>query len=568
MSGAPVLVQAEGPMRIQEPGSRKVTASFGYGYGGMPWSGIRESAYDGASTHNPDLSGYQPFNYSPQAALSLDKDALGARVHDMARNDGWASAAVARQVDSIIGSGWRLTSKPDAIALGISPEAAGDLAIQIESAWRLYSTDEEQCDVGQRLSVGGLLAVGFRHRCQDGEALGAILWRDRGHDFSTCFQVIHPDRLSTPYGHYDTTNFRQGIELGPDGEPLAYHIRCQHPGDIGILDPDSYRWDRVARKLPNGRRQIVHAYEPLAADMVRGAPPLAPVIQKLHMLGRYDKAELQAAVLNAVLAAVVTSNDQEQAAKALQGHNPLAENGEDFTGLQAARSDFYSRGLNIPGAQVSYLYPTDKLELTRPQHPNSGFEQFYRTGLRNVAAAAGVTYEQLSNDWSQTNYSSARAGLLEIWKGFTARGDNFGHQYLGPFFAAWLEEAIARGKVKLPKGAPEFRAARTAYCQARWIGPARGWVDPKKEAEAAILRMGSGLSTLERECADQGQWWVDVVQQRARERRMLIAEGLDPDTMLRPKLPTGTQAGDGALPAPPAAPTGPSQDPDEEVEPS
>ena len=149
--------------------------------------------------------------------------------------------------------------------------------------------------------------------------------------------------------------------------------------------------------------------------------------------------------------------------------------------------------------------------------------------------------------------------MLEVWKGFTARGNNFAKQFVQPHYANWLEEAIDRKRVKLPRGAPPFRERRSAYCQNRWIGPARGWVDPKKEAEAAELRMAIGISTLEKECADQGEWWVEVVQQRARERRYLLSEGLDPDALIRPKLPSGTQAGDGAVPAAP----GPVQNPDD-----
>jgi len=51
-----------------------------------------------------------------------------------------------------------------------------------------------------------------------------------------------------------------------------------------------------------------------------------------------------------------------------------------------------------------------------------------------------------------------------------------------------------------------------------WMGPPRGWIDPVKEAQAAVLRMDAGLSTLEQECAEQGMDWEDNVYQRAIER--------------------------------------------------
>ena len=127
------------------------------------------------------------------------------------------------------------------------------------------------------------------------------------------------------------------------------------------------------------------------------------------------------------------------------------------------------------------FYPGEKITLTQPGHPNAVFENFVRASLRNVASAMGISYEQLSMDWSQTNYSSARAALLEIWKGFTARKSAFADQWMSPIYGCWLEEAIDTGRIRVPAGAPEFRDARDAYIPAEWIGPGRGWVDPEKE---------------------------------------------------------------------------------------
>src|SRR5690606_6581458 len=108
----------------------------------------------------------------------------------------------------------------------------------------------------------------------------------------------------------------------------------------------------------------------------------------------------------------------------------------------------------------------------------------------------------------------------------------FAQGFARPIFAAWLEEAIARGEVKLPPGAPDFWEAKAAYCRCRWIGPGRGWVDPVKEAQASQIRMEIGLSTLEDEAAEQGRDYQEIIDQRARERREWAAAGL-PD----PNLP-------------------------------
>ena len=65
--------------------------------------------------------------------------------------------------------------------------------------------------------------------------------------------------------------------------------------------------------------------------------------------------------------------------------------------------------------------------------------------------------------------------------------------------------------------APDFYENKRAYSRSRWIGPGRGWVDPVKEAQAARLRREGRLSSLEQECAEQGQDWEDILEQVALE---------------------------------------------------
>ena len=52
------------------------------------------------------------------------------------------------------------------------------------------------------------------------------------------------------------------------------------------------------------------------------------------------------------------------------------------------------------------------------------------------------------------------------------------------------------------------------------------------------LRLAAGLSTLERECAEQGEDYLETIQQRARERKEMTALGLDPDAMPDRKPPS------------------------------
>ncbi|MGH6892512.1 MAG: phage portal protein, partial [Dongiaceae bacterium] len=102
-----------------------------------------ESPYTAASRTHQDLARWWPRNWSAQGALSNDRTLLTSRIHDLARNDGWAGAGVQRLVDNVIGAGWRLVAKPNARALGIDQEEADQLAADMEAVWRDYCEDPD-----------------------------------------------------------------------------------------------------------------------------------------------------------------------------------------------------------------------------------------------------------------------------------------------------------------------------------------------------------------------------------------------------------------------------------------
>jgi len=133
--------------------------------------------------------------------------------------------------------------------------------------------------------------------------------------------------------------------------------------------------------------------------------------------------------------------------------------------------------------------------------------------VRYLSTGLNIPYELLLKDFSQTNYSSARAALLEAWRYFLSCRQLFADQWLQPVYFAWLEEAVDKGRIV----APDLYLNPYAYSRAKWIFSGRGWVDPVKEISAAKTRMETGMSTLEDEAAEQGRDWEETLEQRAIE---------------------------------------------------
>lgn len=494
-------------------------------------------AFTGASYSDPDLAGWWPGDYSGHGAISEDRHDLARRVHDLVRNDGWAASSVTKFIDTVVGSGWIFISQPNARALGITEDQAAELAVEIED-WLDEIADDPDCNFdGERTHPQGLLtALAMRHRITDGEALGRIGWCDRGGPCGTTLTVIDPDRLSNPDGTPDTTLLKSGVALGAlQYDPIGYWFRCAHPADS--WDGLNVRWEYVPREVQvpgfGTRRQVLHAFEPTRAGERRGFPPLAPVLKKFRMLGNYDVYETQAALINALMAMFITSPyDLEQVEKSLEG---------ELSEYQKLRMEMHSEHpLRMAGAKVNFLAPGETVTLTNPNHPNAVYEPFVRAGLRNIASVAGQTYEQFTGDLSQVNYSSIRAGIIEVVKGFMARSAHFDAMWQKPLNAVLIQEGIERGRIRIPKGAPSFYERKAAYCAGESIGPGQGWVDPLKEAQAVRERLSLRITSRRREAAALGMRLRTLIHENSRDDADMVKGGLDPNVASAERgLPAG-----------------------------
>ncbi|MCG5240085.1 phage portal protein [Azospirillum doebereinerae] len=466
------------------------------------------TSYQAADPMSHELAGWHPFLGSADADLLPERVEIVARIRDLVRNNGWASGVVRRELDTVIGSGLRLSCKPDYRALGLSAEWAAEWANQVEGQHRLWADDPGRwCDATRHYTLGGLVGLAYRHYVIDGDALAVLQWRPHAGPYATTVRVVDPDRLSNPHDVMDTDALRAGVEFDEWDAATAYHIRKRHPADWTTARRDDYAWERFPRETPWGRPVTVHFFDKERDEQSRGVGRLTPVLERLKMLDRYDKVELQAAVLNAILAAFIESPfDHEMLGDAL-------EDGK-LSGYQDLRAAFHdNRNITMGGVRLPTLFPGEKIGFHTATRPNQAFASFEAQALRNIAAGTGSSYEQISTDWSKTNYSSARAALLEVWKTMVSRRKAFATGFCSPIYVAWLEEAIDAGTVVLPPGAPDFYEARAAYARCNWIGPPRGWVDPVKERQGALLGVAGGLSTLEDESAEQGKDYQETLAQ-------------------------------------------------------
>jgi len=547
-SGEPLL-----PTRRAVPGNMRPRAL----------NGRSNTPYDAADLYSSQMAAWTPFLWSPDGETSqMYRDRMVSRTRDIERNDGWARGGVTRILDNVVGANFRPISKPDYRALAyytgnkaFDAEWADEFGHAIDACWRTWSEDiGHYCDAEQCLTVNQLFWLAMRHKLIDGDALAVMLYRPELMQpgcarYATSIQLIDPDRLSNPQLQFDTDAMRGGVEVDQYGAPVGYWIRAAHQGDWWAAAKATH-WEYLPRMTAWGRPVVVHDFDHDRASQHHGAHGImVPILQRLRMLTKYDSVELEAALLNAIFAAYVRSPyDKEMVQDALDG-------GED-TGLgqyQALRSEFWEgrRGL-IDGAQITHLFPGEEIGTVTAARPNSNFEPFEAAILRHISSGLGITYEQLTTDFSRTNYSSFRGATNEALKTFNRRAKAFEHGFCNPIRAAFVEEVFDREELPLPAGAPGFMEFRAAYSKCRWLRPGRGWVDPVAERQGAIIGMNAGMSSLEREVGENtGEDWEEIVDQLAIERKRFESRGLPPLPIVSALIDNGRDAGD--KPVPPEA---------------
>jgi lambda family phage portal protein len=489
----------------------------------MGLAGVNGSSYSAASRDDLAMAGWDPSPLSADADLLPEIETLMSRSRDLTRNNGLAAGAMQTYRDNIVGAVLRAVPTPDYRLLGWDLKTAHEFSRSTAAKFRSYA-DTTECDAARSQNLIGLTCQALSGAFGNGDAIGLPLWLPRQDaKWSTRIKMIESDRLRTPPQLMARADIRGGIEQDDDGAPVAYHFLKRHPGDLfngmyaTAMVMDMLAYERVPAFTNWGRRRVIHLHDKERTGQSRGKPVLAAVMREFHMLGKYSGNELQASVANSLVAAFLESNLDQKSAEELFGEDPR---GAWATSVGQARN---IRALK--GAAVIPLPAGAKVTGFAPNRPNSAFEAFVLAVLRHIASGLNMPYELLAKDFSRTNYSSARAALLEAWRFFLGRRRWLTDYWLRPIYELWFEEAVNAGEID----APDFYANRYAYTRCRFIFGGRGYVDPVKEAQASLLRVAGSISTLEIECAEQGLDYEEVLDQRALERQMMIERGLDPD---------------------------------------
>lgn len=436
------------------------------------YNGVKRSRFSAFGYHAADeqrTSGRAtPYGGSGDRHDRYDRKLLRDMSQAFDRDNPILNAVISRACDNIVGHGFNLQMN------------TGDekLDLEIQSRWKAWWKNPEvrKLDRGWQVERSTLASV-----MRDGDIAAIKL-------FSGDFQMIESERIDRPGSYMRNAHGRveDGIQLGERGEPLGAWV-CDYSdsGMVQVQKGQFYDWAKLV--FVANRRRL---------SQTRGMPAGIPVFPMIHRLSEVLDAEAVAwQILSRFAVAINRKGGPEQA------YNESTE----LEGLPSnvGKEERPERSTDVGHAILFHGEPGEELKGIERNIPGANFPDAVRMFLRLIGMPFGMPLELLLLDFSQTNYSSAKASLEQAYRAFKAwqrlLWENFHDPLLEWKLAEWY------GPELLEKA------------NHKWLVPEFPWLDPLKEAQAAGLSMALGLQTHSQAIAGRGGDRDDWLRERQKE---------------------------------------------------
>lgn len=400
---------------------------------------------------------------------------LRSRARDLAKNDDYAKRYLTLLTSNVVGhTGIRLQNKAKD-ANGKLDRQANDM---IESAYKSWCK-KGNCDVTGRYSMRDILKQVVRQMAIDGEVFVRIV-RGYDNDFKFALQIISADKIDSDYNEKlkDGSEIVMGVHLNEWGKPIGYFAKADN------------KYEYLQAK------DVIHLYEPLFDDAVRGITWFHTVLLRLYNLQQYEESELVASRIAAAKMGFYVRNSEA---------GPY----EDERDAEGNFVSEVSPGVFEVLPQGYDFKPFDV------NHPTTAYESFIKGTLRGIASGLGISYFSLANDLTETNYSSARVGVLEDRSFYKDIQQFIIESFCQPVFERWLLHCLLENIVALPVTKFEkFNAAS-------WHPRGFAWVDPLKDVTANIKAIEAKLKSRTRVVAEEGIDIEELADEIEKENEIL-----------------------------------------------
>ena len=280
-----------------------------------------------------------------------------------------------------------------------------------------------------------------------------------------------------------------GIVFDEYDNPVKYPLMDYHPGD-------DFWWQNISIEPKWLNRDfVVHLFRKDRPGQRRGVSEWLPAMPLFALYRRMTLATVGNIETSASLSAVMESDAEYD------------ENGKSITPWG---TDDWFQSFPIVRRMIMSLPAGAKLNQFKSSQPNSEYDAFCRSLLREIARCTGMPYNIAAGDSSSYNYSSGRLDHQSFFLSNRVEVTDIEAECVERVFDRWLRIRASRESGIAPTDID------TSLYSHQWVWDGLEHVDPLKEANASAVKLANGITTRGREYFRQGVD-IDDVDERAAE---------------------------------------------------
>lgn len=443
--------------------------------------------FDGASK-SPRFSGWKRPGTNADSSLAGSLSMLRNGSRDLTRNNPWASKALKVIANNTVGT-------------GIKGQVVGRNKTQskkLQSKWEKW-TGGTSIDLDKKLDLVAIENLIITTVAESGEALirRATVRPTSQNPIPFKIQVLEPDFIDS-YKNETLGNgvyIQDGIEFNKRGEVLAYWLYDKHPGETR-----TYWFNNIeSQRYPAD--EMIHVYDKTRPGQTRGYPWCAAAIRRLKDFDDYEDAQLTRQKIAASFVGFVYDMKNEAG-----GETGLDKGGE----TDEEQLEYFQPGM------FEHLGPGKDIKFSTPPG-TSNYSEYGRANLMGVSAAYGITYESLTNDYSNVNFSSARMAWLEMSRNVNKWQNSIMRAQFLERIAEWFFFGL------------ELQGEDIDGAFIKWTFPKREMIDPTKEIPAMIKAARAGITSMPRIHASMGENSDEILEEIAEFNEKLDKLGVISD---------------------------------------
>lgn len=447
-----------------------------------------ERNYDAASFGRQNAN-WRAVNESAEITDRMSRDVVRARARDMERNSDVANAVISAHKRNVFGAGYRLRVMTK----------DGKLNKQLEKLWKKWCK-AKNCDVTGTQSFNEMMRMVVKRKKVDG---GILILKRYTKDGIVPLQLqcIEVDELDINHMIPRNKGNRVvgGIEYNTYNKPVGYFI-CTYEIDGSINTDPIY----VEAK------DVIFWYTKHRPSQVREMSDMSATLPRIRDVNEFIRA---VAVKERILAclSVFIKRLLPQAGLGV-GREARTEDGKKY--------DY--NGKTVSPGMIMNLNVGDDVEVVNPSGQSSDATAFTKQQNRMVAAGQGLSYETVSRDMSESNYSSARQGMIEDELTYAEDSEHL-IDVMTEIYESFVISCVLAGKVQIA----DFWGNKDVYLEHNWIKAPKKWIDPKKEAEANKIALNTGQKSWADLAAEQGKDWKEAIDEIAEIMEYGEKHGID-----------------------------------------